>query len=276
MLKQVKAIVPNRFKRNTIGFSSVDNFNYKQPIEPFLVFTEFHMSHAIFGPHPHAGVSVMTYMLPQSTGAFINRDSLGDYSLIEAGGIHVTQAGSGIQHDEVPEIDGTDCHGFQIWINHADKDRLVAPKAFHASSKEVPEYVNEQMKVRVIQGSFQDLKAPFDLLTPVIVLDVTLQAKASILLDSKEMGFVYVISGSGQVGKAQLKSSDLVLFGEEGNQVKVEATDQEIQFIFASGTPHHEPIVYGGPYVMTTQEQLSETKKRYARGEMGVLNHLTT
>jgi redox-sensitive bicupin YhaK (pirin superfamily) len=27
--------------------------------------------------------------------------------------------GSGVKHDEVPTVPGTDCHGFQTWINHA-------------------------------------------------------------------------------------------------------------------------------------------------------------
>jgi redox-sensitive bicupin YhaK (pirin superfamily) len=41
--------------------------------------------------------------------------------------------------------------------------------------------------------------------------------------------------------------------------------------MFATGIPHNEPITYGGPFVMTTPEQMAETKRRYARGEMGKL-----
>lgn len=96
------------------GLKSVDAFHTEYDFEPFLVFTEFYMSRPIFGPHPHAGVSVMTYMLPDSKGSFLNRDSAGDESIIEPGGIHVTQAGSGIKHDETPTVLGVDCHGFQI------------------------------------------------------------------------------------------------------------------------------------------------------------------
>lgn len=82
MLKSVARVVAKSLKMNAMGFESVDNFNHETPIEPFLVFTEFKMAQPIFGPHPHAGMSVMTYMLPESTGAFINRDSLGDHSRI--------------------------------------------------------------------------------------------------------------------------------------------------------------------------------------------------
>ncbi len=41
--------------------------------------------------------------------------------------------------------------------------------------------------------------------------------------------------------------------------------------MFASGAPHHEPIIYGGPFVMTTQQQMQEARQRQQRGEMGEL-----
>jgi hypothetical protein len=41
--------------------------------------------------------------------------------------------------------------------------------------------------------------------------------------------------------------------------------------MYVTGTPLREPIVYGGPFVMTTAEQMRETQRRYARGEMGRL-----
>jgi hypothetical protein len=43
------------------------------------------------------------------------------------------------------------------------------------------------------------------------------------------------------------------------------------ELMYASGTPHREPIVYGGPFVMTTQEQMHQTRLRLGRGEMGQL-----
>jgi hypothetical protein len=62
MKKAIKKTTPLSFKENAPGFRSIDIYHSKFDIEPFLVFTEFHMDRPIFGPHPHAGVSVMTYM----------------------------------------------------------------------------------------------------------------------------------------------------------------------------------------------------------------------
>jgi redox-sensitive bicupin YhaK (pirin superfamily) len=213
-------------------------------------------------------------MLPDSEGSFLNRDSRGDHSIIEPGGIHVTQAGSGVKHDEVPSVTGTDCHGFQIWINHADKDRLVEPKAFHAVSDGVAEFRAEKTLVRVIQGVFQGLKAPFELVTKTTLLDVTLQPGASIELPAMEMAFIYLISGEMIVANKTVESTSLVTFEAHGDLVVVKAGPRTAHFMFASGMPHNEPIVPGGPFVMTTQEQMLETRSRLQRGEMGILDSL--
>lgn len=257
-----------------MGFTSVDLFHNEFDIEPFLVFTEFHMDKPIFGPHPHAGVSVMTYMMPDSKGSFLNRDSLGDHSIIEPGGIHVTQAGKGIKHDEVPSITGVDCHGFQIWINHSDKDRLVEPKAFHAFSKDVPEYISDNAKLRVIQGIYQNIASPIRLVTETLLFDVVLNPNSSIEFDTKEMAFIYVINGQIAIEDQEINSTSLVTFETKGNKINVKTGKQVSNFLFASGTPHNEPIVSGGPFVMTTRDQMIATHQRLQRGEMGILNPL--
>lgn len=271
MEKQIKKISKQYFKQNAVGFSSVDMYHAEFDIEPFLVFTEFHMDRPIFGPHPHAGVSVMTYMMPDSKGAFLNRDSRGDHSIIEAGGIHVTQAGSGVYHDEVPTVTGTDCHGFQIWINHADKDRWVTPKAYHAFSNEVPEYKTDTVHIRVIQGSYQGVNAQIELVTKTTLFDVSLQPHTSVDFDAQEMAFVYLISGEMNIQNKAIEASSMVTFQKEGDKVTVSTGNTSANFMFVSGTPHHEPIVYGGPFVMTTEAQMLETRKRLGMGEMGVL-----
>jgi quercetin 2,3-dioxygenase len=259
------------FKPAFPGLKGVDLFAHQYPIEPVLVFTEYYMDRPVFGPHPHAGISVMTYLLPDSKGHFINRDSLGDFSIIEPGGIHVSQAGIGMQHDEFPETTGVETHGFQIWINHADKDRMVSPKAMHAKTAGVPEIVNEKYKVRIIHGSFQSISAPFTMVTPITMLHIYLQANQSISLDTNTMAFAYVLNGEGTIDNQTILPQQLINFSTEGNQIILSATESDLEFMFATAEPINEPITYGGPFVMTTEAQMAETKRRYGRGEMGEL-----
>ncbi len=271
MNKEVIKNTKLAFKQAFDGLKSVDTFASQYPIEPFLVFTEYLMSKPVFGPHPHAGVSVITYMLPNSKDGFINRDSLGNHEIIHPGAALITQAGRGIQHDEFPQNTGIETHGFQIWINHADKNRLVEPKLMLAQASEIPEVSTEDYKVRVIHGSFEKAKSPLKMVTDVNLLHVFLQPNTSIHLPAKEMAFVYTIGGDGEVSDNDIIEKSMVNFSTEGNQIEVLAGENGLEFMFGTGLPHHEPITYGGPFVMTTPEQMAETKRRYGRGEMGVL-----
>lgn len=271
MNKRISQKADLAFTRDFPGLKGVNIMASHYPIEPFLVFTEFLMERPVFGPHPHAGISVLTYMLPDSKGSFINRDSQGDFSFIEPGGMHIMQAGSGMMHDEFPKVTGVETHGFQIWINHAGKDRLVQPKSMHASAKEVREALTDDYKVRIVHGEFEGKKADYEMVTNVVLLHVFLEPNRKIALDANEMAFVYGLNGNGHSDNQALKAQSLVNYSQDGNKVEILALENGFEFMFGSGKPHNEPIAYGGPFVMTTNQQLQEAQRRYANGEMGRL-----
>ena len=272
MKKSVVKHTNLQFKQAFPGLKGVDMMAHAYPIEPFLVFTEFRMDQPVFGPHPHAGISVMTYMLPDSKQGFINRDSQGDFSYIEPGGMHIMQAGSGMHHDEFPKVHGVETHGFQIWINHADKDRWVNPTSMHAFSNEIPEIITKQFKVRVIHGEFQGKKPSYEMVTAVKLFHVFLEPNASIEIDADEMAFVYGLNGQASIEGVDVKAQTLVNFSSTGDRVVIEASEDGFECMFASGKPHNEPITYGGPFVMTTADQMAEARRLYANGKMGRLD----
>lgn len=269
--KRVSSINRLHFTEDFPGLRGVNIMGNQYAIEPFLVFTEYEMKTPVFGPHPHAGVSVMTYMLPDSRNSFINRDSLGDHSIIEPGGLHITQAGRGMFHDEFPQTTGMVAHGFQIWINHSTENRFVNPRSFHASAHEIPEVITNAYAVRVLHGAFNGQRALHTMVTPVTLLHVLLQPQATIQLRADEMAFVYGLRGGGVIDGHNFGAQTLVTFEASGHQLIVEARDEPVNFMVASGTPLNEPIVYGGPFVMSTAEQMSITRKRLGRGELGTL-----
>lgn len=88
------------------------------------------------------------------------------------------------------------------------------------------------------------------------------------------MAFIYIIFWEIMVGDKVIENRSVITFEHPGNKVIVKTKEQPANFMLASGTPHHEPIVYGGHFVMTTQQQMQETRNRLQRGEMGILNPL--
>ncbi|MCU0647452.1 MAG: pirin family protein [Gemmatimonadaceae bacterium] len=264
-------VVPLAFKDAAPGFRTVDLFHGELPLEPFLVFTEFHMSRAIFGPHPHAGMTVVTYMLPDSAGGFLNRDSFGDRSRIGPGAVHATQAGAGIMHDEFPEPAGIDCHGMQIWINHADADRFVPPKAMHADGAAIPEREVGAHHVRVVLGAYGAAVSPIALVTPVGLLDVTLRGATPFALPDAATRFVYVLRGRVSVDGVSATAPALLIADASAGSLALTSESDDSQVLIASGTPHGEPIAHGGPFVGTTPAQISEMRRRFGSGAMGQL-----
>jgi quercetin 2,3-dioxygenase len=270
-LKRVAARTALAFAPAAPGLTGVNIMAGEHAIEPFLVFTEFRMDRPVFGPHPHAGVSVMTYILPDSDGGFLNRDSDGDRSDIHPGAVHITQAGRGIHHDEVPLVSGVEAHGFQIWINHREGDRWVEPRAMHADAAAVPEVRDSGSVVRVLHGSYGGRTPAYRMVTPVTLLHVFLQPQATVTLPAAPMAFAYGLAGTAVSGDADLGPQVLLTYETAGEAVAVAAGPAGAEFMFGTGTPIGEPLVYGGPFVMTTAAQMTETKRRHARGEMGVL-----
>lgn len=271
MKKTVTKKTDLQFKQAFPGLKGVDIMAHTYPIEPMLVFTEYHMNKPVFGPHPHAGISVMTYMLPDSQQGFINRDSLGDFSYIEPGGLHVSQAGSGMFHDEFPKETGIDTHGFQIWINHKETDRWVMPKAIHANADEIQEVETDDYKVRIVHGEFDEKHSLFKLLTDITILHIFLKPNKSLLLKAEEMAFVYGLKGLCTIDTTEAKNQTLVNFGKDGSEIEIKASADGFECMFCTAKPLNEPIVYGGPFVMTTDDQMRKTQQRLANGGMGEL-----
>lgn len=275
MAYNIKKVIKNTQLGYTNDFPGLRGVNIMAKdfaIEPFLVFTEFKMNRPVFGPHPHAGISVMTYMLPDSEGSFINRDSNGDFSTIEPGGLHITQAGSGVHHDEFPAEIGQETHGFQIWINHKEDQRMITPKAIHANANEIIEIKSADATIRLIHGKFRDQISPYQMVTDVTLLHIFLQAGKTLSLPAAEMAFVYGLKGNGSSDQQSINAQRLINYDTSNAPVEITAGNEDLEFMFGTGTPLKENITYGGPFVMTTAAQMQETRIRYAEGKMGYLD----
>ncbi len=53
MEKVITKVSTLNFNEDFPGLNGINIMEKSFPIEPFLVFTEFHMNQAVFGPHPH-------------------------------------------------------------------------------------------------------------------------------------------------------------------------------------------------------------------------------
>lgn len=127
--------------------------------------------------------------------------------------------------------------------------------------------------VRVICGRIDGTNGPVrDIMADPGYFDVTLEADAEFSrpVRSGYMAAAYVIGGSGRFDRSRAPSVQanrtLVLYGEEGDSVDVEAGSDGVRFLFLSGKPLREPIAWGGPIVMNTPEELEQAFEEYRNG----------
>ncbi len=239
---------------------------------PFLAFDHFEMAQPFFPPHPHAGFSAVTYMLPQSRGGFVNRDSRGNRSLIRPGALHWTQAASGLMHEEVPEERGVVCQGMQIFINLPVALKWSEPAVLHLEPEQLPRVATEGAEVRVVAGAHGATRAPFAPGTPVTLLDVVLAEGGSVAhpVPSGERRFAYVIEGSLELDGQRVDAGEAVGFSEAGREVRLHSAGGA-QVLLAGGVPLNEPAMFYGPFCMSTREDIARAIARYEAGAMGAL-----
>ena len=110
--------------RRSIGTRGLDH------IDPFLLLDHFESVNprdyeAGFPYHPHRGIETVTIV---RKGEVKHRDSLGHKGSIGAGDIQWTTSGSGILHEEMPQVRAEGIAGLQIWLNLPAREKMSRPK----------------------------------------------------------------------------------------------------------------------------------------------------
>jgi redox-sensitive bicupin YhaK (pirin superfamily) len=221
-------------------------FGYTNVVDPFVLLDEFFVRPpAAFPDHPHRGFEIVTYMLD---GSFRHRDSMGNDSTIQAGGLQRITAGAGIVHAELPMTQGLN-HGLQLWINLPRALKGIPADYQGVPGEHLPESSGDGYRVRTVVGP----GSPVKLQTRVLYFDVSLQPQARWESDVPAglAAVLYAFQGSdGRVGESQAEvgAGALAILGE-GDSVRVLAGREPLRFALIAGQPHGEPIRMRGPYV---------------------------
>ena len=130
--------------------------------DPFLMLDEFGSENkedyiAGFPAHPHRGIETVTYML---AGDFEHKDSTGGEGRMTAGDVQWMKTGSGIIHSEMPAMKEGKLHGFQLWINMPAKLKMNKPDYIYIDSDKMQIHKDEEKKVKVISGKFENAEGP--------------------------------------------------------------------------------------------------------------------
>jgi redox-sensitive bicupin YhaK (pirin superfamily) len=230
--------------------------------DPFLMLDAFDSRNPLdyikgFPWHPHRGIETITYLIQ---GDIEHGDSLGNTGSILDGECQWMTAGSGIIHQEMPKVSER-MLGVQLWLNLPAADKMTAPQYHGITQEEVSAVDEGEARIRVLAGMYKETPGARegDFVKPLL-LDVEINAGAEWTLqtDPDASLFIYIFQGEGAVGKmgeTAVAAKQAVLFSE-GALLQVKAAESGLRFLLAAGRPLREPIAWGGPIVMNTQEEL--------------------
>ncbi|MDH5264143.1 MAG: pirin family protein, partial [Betaproteobacteria bacterium] len=134
------------------------------------------------GPHPHAGIETVTYLL---SGRNEHRDSAGHEGVVTAGGAQWMTAGRGIVHAERPLADGTNeviQHGIQLWTSLPRALKMMPPRYRRIDAAEIVEKKLEGATLRVVAGEVDGATGPAPTLMPAFLAHLAMEPGASVTL----------------------------------------------------------------------------------------------
>ncbi|UZT81742.1 pirin family protein [Caproicibacterium sp. BJN0003] len=233
--------------------------NDVKDFDPFLMLDSFDSTNpsdylAGFPMHPHRGIETITYLI---SGRIDHEDSLGNKGTIHPGECQWMTAGSGILHQEMPKESGR-MLGFQLWLNLPREEKMATPAYCSLTRDLIPRINNGKAEIGILSGHFGEAVGITPAHIPATIYDIALPIGEDITIPTKanETVFVFLIEGDAVINEQKISSKSAVLFGS-GDSITVSAQPQSgLRFIFFSGKALHEPIAWGGPIVMNTQEEL--------------------
>jgi hypothetical protein len=232
--------------------------------DPFLLLDHFGSDNPDdyikgFPWHPHRGIETVTCMI---RGEVAHGDSIGNTGVIRSGDIQWMTAGSGIIHQEMPQPYKGTMTGFQLWVNLPRNRKMTEPRYRGLTKKDMVTVQKDDAEINIIAGQMSDKRGPVrDLFVDVEYFDVHLAGDFT-YGTKKRTAVLYVYEGSVTIGGTEVSSNHGSLLTEKGDI----AVQGNAKFLLVAGDPLHEPIAWGGPIVMNTQDELAKAFQELDQG----------
>ncbi|MDD3027781.1 MAG: pirin family protein [Erysipelotrichaceae bacterium] len=262
MEAKIKKIVTGYPTRDGAGVNLVRVLSNRTVTEfdPFLMLDSFQSDNpadylAGFPLHPHRGIETISYVYK---GKMVHRDSLANEDAIGEGEVQWMCAGSGIMHEErLPE--SKLLLGVQLWLNLPEADKMCYP-GYNAIKREMIEKIPiEHGQLHLLAGRYLDHQGHMGSHLPLDYYDIHLNPHGSITIaveaDRSVMLFTLVngiiVDGTAIAEKSAVKLT-------EATEVTITAGDHFVQVLFMSSKALKEPVAWGGPIVMNTNDELRQ------------------
>lgn len=215
--------------------------------------------------HPHRGIETITYLVK---GKIEHTDSLKNKGAINDGECQWMTAGSGIIHQEMPQPSKR-MLGCQLWVNLPAKDKMTTPAYGDITQEKVTLVEEENATIKILAGTYKGKKGVFEgKYVKVKYIDVELAPNSTwdySETPNNETLFIYLLDGTLAVNDTlsnfENKSCAVLLTSTDkdnaaNDTIIVRSGHQGARFVLLAARPLNEPVAWGGPIVMNTNEEL--------------------
>jgi len=238
-------------------------------LDPFLLFDDFGSDNADdyiggFPSHPHRGFETITYMI---SGKFRHKDSAGNEGFLSDGSVQWMTAGKGVIHSEMPEKTNGKVKGFQLWLNLPRSLKMIEPSYNDIPSSDIPIVNLSNGTLRVIAGSFQNIKGPGNPHTGMLYFDLNINPNSNnnIKLEDNWNTFLYVYEGTAEIVGRQINNGQMAVLSNKG-YLNIRSLNSHLKCVIISGEPINESVARGGPFVMNTRAEILQAFQDYEEG----------
>ncbi|QNP48755.1 pirin family protein [Diaphorobacter aerolatus] len=247
-------------------------------IGPFMFFDHFGpvkvvpQSQIDVRPHPHIGLSTVTYLFE---GAMMHRDNLGSEQLIEPGAINWMTAGRGVVHSERrPQHLARSSyvnHGIQLWAALPLAHEQTEPSFTHTPESQIPQLRVDDAEVRVLIGSAYGHRSPVKTFTETLYLDIQLGPGGGLELPAWEHETaVYTVDGDVMLAQEFIPCHTLAMLEpRHTTQVNNASKNDPLRLIVMGGMPLDAPRHLWWNFVASDTALIERAAQRWEDRTMG-------
>jgi redox-sensitive bicupin YhaK (pirin superfamily) len=271
----IDLVIPQR-RKDLGGFEvgRVLPFAKRHMVGPFIFFD--HMGPVDFPPgiprsvdvrpHPHIGLSTVTYLLE---GEIMHRDSVGSVQAIRPGEVNWMTAGRGITHSERFEKarrEGDAMNGLQAWVALPKEHEETDPAFVHYGSGQLPEMEDRGLRLRLVAGEAYGMKSGVRTHSPLFYAHCELDAGAVATLPMQyaERAF-YVVDGALDAGGTTIRHGEMAVVRPQAD-AKVKAIERSTVMMLG-GEPVGERFIEWN-FVSSSRARIEQAKADWRAGRM--------
>jgi redox-sensitive bicupin YhaK (pirin superfamily) len=218
-------------------------------------------------PHPHIGLSTVTYLFG---GSVTHRDSLGVEQVILPGEVNWMTAGKGISHSERfedPEaMAGGEMEMVQTWVALPEKDEDMEPSFNNYKPDQLPVFTEKNIWMRLIAGNAYGLKSDVTTNSALFYLHVRIQKEAELTLPKEHSErALYIAGGIVEVSGYTYRQGQMLVFSKGAEPVI--AAKEDAVLMLLGGEPLGERFIWWN-FVSSRKERIDQAKEDWKQGRI--------